>query len=101
MSNTGGETRPSERLREHRAEVLAILRESGVTNPRIFGSVARGTDGVASDIDLLVTVEPGRAWDFVSLPRKLSKMLGVRVDVISDRGLKPKHGDVEKDSVPL
>lgn len=41
-------------LREHRDEILEIATRRGVSNIRVFGSVARGDAGSASDVDLLV-----------------------------------------------
>lgn len=51
--------RPSALLRARRDEVLAAVAKVGATDPRVFGSVARGEDGPGSDIDLLVTFPPG------------------------------------------
>ena len=47
IGGQGGEDRmrPSEKLREKRAEVLEIFsRYPLISNPRVFGSVARGED---------------------------------------------------------
>ena len=41
-------------VREHRDEILRIAARHGATNVRVFGSVARGTAGPESDLDLLV-----------------------------------------------
>lgn len=49
------------RVQEHRYEVLALLDRCGLTNPRLFGSAARGDDKPGSDIDLLVDVPPRRS----------------------------------------
>lgn len=93
--------RPSERLRARRDEVLEIIRRSGAKNPRVFGSVARGTDTPDSDIDILVAVAPENVWTFVNLSEDLSTLLGVRVDVVSEGGLRPKHDRVLRDARPL
>jgi len=93
--------RPSEALRARHDEVLALLRSRGAENPRVFGSVARGTDLPGSDLDLVVEIAPERAWDFISLPRELSELLGVQVDVVSERGLKPKHARILREARPL
>ena len=42
------------RLQQHAAEVEAIAARHGVSNVRVFGSVARGTADDRSDLDLLV-----------------------------------------------
>lgn len=55
-------TRESLELREfigaHRAEIFALLDRYGARNPRIFGSVAGGTAGPSSDIDIVVDMDP-------------------------------------------
>jgi len=43
---------------EHRPELNAALDEYKATNPRLFGSVARGDAGPDSDIDIIVDVDP-------------------------------------------
>ena len=50
--------RPSERLSEHRGEVLELLERFGATNIQVFGSVARGEDTVHSDLDILLDFPP-------------------------------------------
>lgn len=98
---TVGARRPSEILAEHRDEVLALIAQRGLKDPRVFGSVARGTDGSGSDLDILVRVPRGRALAFASLGRELSEMLNVRVDVLSEGGLKQKHAALRMDLTPL
>jgi len=93
--------RPSEALELHRDEVRQAISECGAHNPRVFGSVARGTDVPGSDLDLLVTVPPEAAWKFVSLKPKLVALLGVDVDVLSDNGLTGKHRAIVREARPL
>lgn len=47
-----------ELLDAHRGELDALLTKYGATNPRLFGSVARGEAGPGSDIDILVEMDP-------------------------------------------
>ncbi len=47
------------RIRRHRQKVNLMAAQRGATNLRVFGSVARGEDTEASDIDLLVDLAPG------------------------------------------
>ncbi|MFC8921988.1 helix-turn-helix domain-containing protein [Cellulosimicrobium sp. NPDC057127] len=93
--------RPSDRLRAHRDEVRAVIRRNGGRNPRLFGSVARGDDTPTSDIDIVVDVLPEDAWRFVSTARELSELLGVHVDVVTERGLRAKHQEILDEAVPL
>ena len=76
-------------LREKREEILRVAEKHGAHNVRIFGSVARGQADDQSDVDLLVTMEPGRSLlDQAALWVEIQELLGYQVDVVSDRGLK-------------
>jgi len=94
--------RPSQLLAQHRNKVLDLIAASGATNPRVFGSCARGEDKPTSDIDLLVRPDYNNVFAFLDLPNVLSQLLGVRVDVVSEFGLKsPKHDRVLQEAIPL
>lgn len=45
-------------LEGHRAEFQTLLDRYAATNPKLFGSVARGTASAGSDIDILVEMDP-------------------------------------------
>jgi uncharacterized protein len=47
-----------QRVRRRRRDLIAAAATHGVTNLRVFGSVARGTDRPDSDLDLLVDLPP-------------------------------------------
>ncbi len=70
---------------------------------RVFGSIARGEDTAASDIDLLVTFEQGTSlFDLVGLEDELGDMLGIDVDIVSTGGLRlPKHQSILDEARPL
>lgn len=73
-------------LTMHRGRVGDVLDRYGATNPRLFGSVARGDARDDSDLDLLVDLAPdaGNALLRVSgLAEELSELLGVRVEVVA------------------
>ena len=78
-------------LNEKRTEILATARHHGARNVRIFGSVARGEDDEKSDLDFLVEMEPGRSLlDHAALLLDLEELLGCKVDVLSENGIKPR-----------
>ena len=57
----------------------------------MFGSVARGDADEQSDIDVLVQMEPGRSLlDLGGLQYDLEQLLGCRVDVVTEQGLKAR-----------
>ncbi len=82
---------PIERLRKKRDEILRLCAKHGARNVRVFGSTARGDSDAESDIDLLVTLEPGRSlFDLGGLQYELEQLLGCRVDVVTENGLRAR-----------
>jgi predicted nucleotidyltransferase len=60
----------------------------------VFGSVARGDADEASDVGILVDLEPGRSlFDLVGLLMGLRKSLGRDVAVVTRAGLRPRIRD--------
>lgn len=90
-------------LNEKRAAILETAKRHGARNVRIFGSVARGDYDDQSDLDFLVEMEPGRSLlDHASLLLDLQGLLGRKVDVVSERGIKARMRDrVLKEARPL
>jgi predicted nucleotidyltransferase len=78
-------------LEDKREEILRIAAEHGTREVRVFGSVARGEADGESDIDFLVELETGRSlMDLGGLQMELESLLGRRVDVVTERGLKAR-----------
>lgn len=90
-------------LKGKRNEVLRIAALHGAENLRIFGSAARGEVGPDSDIDVLLDLEPGRSLlDLSGLLLELQDLLGCKVDVVTEKGLRPRIRDrVLREAVPL
>ena len=90
-------------LKLKRDEILAIAAKYGAHNVRVFGSVARGEDDSNSDIDLLVELKRGTTLlSHAALMQELEELLGVKVDVVSDRCLRDRVRDrVLKEAVAL
>jgi len=81
----------NELVRQNREEILLLAAKYGASHIRIFGSVARGTADIGSDIDFLVDLEPGRSlFDLGGLLSDLQQLLGHSVDVITPAGLRPR-----------
>ncbi|NEE01703.1 helix-turn-helix domain-containing protein [Phytoactinopolyspora halotolerans] len=94
--------RPSSALAAHRDEVRRLARDFGMENPRVFGSAARGDDSPGSDLDLLVRVPRGKGLlALMGFARAVEDVLGVRVDVVSERGLGEGHAGIRRDAVPV
>lgn len=91
------------RVSAHRSELREVLRRHGVTNARIFGSVARGEDREGSDLDLMVDFGPGTSLiDVVGIQMELEAILGAPVDLVPAKGLKDRvRASAEQDLVAL
>lgn len=92
-----------ELLREKREEILRVCSKYGARDVRVFGSVARGDADQQSDLDFVVTLESGRTlFDLGGLQYELEQLLGCRVDVVTEKGLKARIRErVLKEAVPL
>lgn len=90
-------------LRRHRKALIQMAARHDATNVRVFGSVARGDDSPASDVDLLVDLGPKVGLlSLISLEMEMEQLLGVDVDLIPASGLKPGLRDrVLADAIPL
>jgi len=79
-----------ELLRDHRAEMAAM----GLKSVAVFGSVARNEATPGSDVDLLVEFDsPVGLFEFFEVKSRLEEILGVRVDLTTPGGLKPRVRD--------
>src|SRR6266852_6147264 len=75
---------------DQRDRILAVAGEHGAHNVRVFGSRARGSARPGSDLDLLVTLEPGRSLlDLIAVKQDLEDELRCRVDVVTEAALSP------------
>jgi predicted nucleotidyltransferase len=90
-------------LGQKRQDVLRIADKYGARRVRMFGSMARGEADAQSDVDVLVDLEPGRPLlDLGGLQFELEALFGRPVDVVTERGLKPRIRDrVLREAVPV
>jgi len=93
----------NELLSQKRKEILSIATKHGAYNVRIFGSVARGKAKPDSDVDILVEMEKGQSLlDLGGVLMDLQELLGCKVDVVTEQGLRPRIRDrVLREAVPL
>jgi uncharacterized protein len=98
---------PREIVRRQRGIIVSALERQGARHVRLFGSLARGDDDSASDIDLLVDLPEDRPVGLelltvLGLSEELSRALGARVDVVSPRTLRADVRDSAiAEAVPL
>jgi predicted nucleotidyltransferase len=84
-----------ERIEANRDEIYRLAELYRTTNPRIFGSVARGESGPDSDVDILVDALPNTSlFDLGGLQSDLEDLfVGVRVDLLTPGDLPEKFRD--------
>lgn len=79
-----------ELLQRHREN---LRKQYGVKEIGIFGSYVRGEQGAESDLDILVELEkPIGFVRFMKLERALSELLGIQVEIVTKKALKPHIG---------
>jgi len=79
-----------QRLAAARPELATL----GVRSLDLFGSVARGEAGPASDVDLLVDFDrPIGLFHFFRVQRRLEEILGCRVDLVMRDAVKRQLRD--------
>ena len=91
-------------LQEKRDRILEIAAQHGAFNVRVFGSVARGEETEDSDIDFLIDYDLQKisSWFPVGLIHDLEDLLGYRVDVVMEDGLKSRvRENILKDCISL
>jgi uncharacterized protein len=87
IATHGGGLGVNEIIGSRRAEVLRLARKFGAKNVRVFGSVARNQAAKASDVDILIEPMSTRRYSPVDLGLALSRLLGRRVDLVSEASL--------------
>ena len=71
----------------------AFREQYGLKEIGIFGSYVRGEQGDESDLDVLIELErPIGFVRFMRLENALSQLLGVRVEIVTKKALKPHIG---------
>ena len=90
-------------LRTHRNEILKLAHLRRIRGVRVFGSVSRGEATENSDIDFLVDVESTCSlFDLGGFQADLEDLLERKVDVVSERGLRPRfRAQVMQDAIQL
>lgn len=68
----------------------------------VFGSVARGQETQASDVDLLVSFDPESSWtllDHIRMEDELAALLGRPVDLVSRRAIERSRNPNRREAI--
>ena len=92
-----------DQIRLKKESIVNIAKKYGISNIRIFGSVARKEETSKSDVDFLIDLEPGRsAFDMGGFLIDIQDMLNCRVDLVTEKGINPRIKEyILKDLVNL
>jgi uncharacterized protein len=91
-----------------REEILSLLVQNKselenrfkVSRMALFGSYARGDQRSDSDVDILVDIDPSVGLEFVTLAEQIEQLLGLPVELVSRRAIKPnKLKYIEQDLI--
>ena len=79
-------------LQKNREKIYEIAAKHGVSNIRVFGSVARGEETKKSDVDLLVKVTNitkycKGSWGRNIFKEEMEEFLHRKVDVVTEKSL--------------
>lgn len=89
---------------EVKERIAPILRQYNVIAASVFGSVARGEASAESDVDILVKVGklPLGIWGFIAFKQDLEKVLGRKVDLVSEGAINARlKNNIKKDLVSI
>jgi uncharacterized protein len=93
-----------ELVAHNREAILALAARHGARDVRLFGSVARGDDDEASDVDFVIRMSPGRdLFDLVELTDELQELLGCTVDLVTEHSEMRPHfrAELEKEAIAV
>lgn len=76
-------------LRAFKPQIMEIAAKYGVSNIRVFGSVARGDADADSDVDLMINMESEKSlFDLIAFKQTLEGLLHTDVDVVEIEAVK-------------
>ena len=95
--------KPSLAFEQNRDAIKAVIARYPVRNPRVFGSVAKGTDEEGSDLDILIDAQPGTTLFHMSgIQFDLEDLLGIPVEVHTPFEISPRYRDqVLAEALPI
>ena len=96
------QVKPEELLRTKRNDILEAAGKHGARNVRVCESCVHGNTDKPGEIDFIVEMEPGRNFgDLAALWRDLNELLGIDVDVVTDKILGERNRErVFREAVP-
>ncbi|MEW6482621.1 MAG: nucleotidyltransferase family protein [bacterium] len=71
-------------------KITRLLKSRGVRKVDVFGSYVRGEEKPESDIDIIVEFSERKSLlELVRIERELSEVLGIKVDLLTEKSISP------------
>ncbi|MBU4350609.1 nucleotidyltransferase family protein [bacterium] len=71
-------------------KIAQALKNQGARKIAVFGSYVRGEEKPGSDIDILVEFSGRKSLlELVRIERELSEVLGIKVDLLTEKSISP------------
>ena len=81
-------------VENNREKILSIARKNGISNVRVFGSMARNDANENSDLDLLVELDEGKSgFALGGFLEDVTNLVQRKVDVVTEKSLYPAIRD--------
>ena len=78
-------------------KIIDMLRNKGASKIAIFGSYSRKEEKTGSDIDIIVEFSERKSLlELVRIERELSEVLGIKVDLLTEKSISPYLVDIIK-----
>ena len=76
--------------KRNESELLDVCKENDISFLGVFGSYSRGEQKEKSDVDVLVKFSKRKSLlDLVRIERRLSEIMGVKVDLVTEGSVSP------------
>jgi len=71
-------------------KIIQFLKREGAKKISVFGSYVRGEEKAESDIDIIVEFSERKSLlKLVRIERELSEVLGIKVDLLTEKSISP------------
>ena len=83
-------------------KIARLLKDRGVRKIAVFGSYVRGEEKPESDIDIIVEFTDRKSLlELVRIERELSEVLGIKVDLLTEKSISPYLIDAIKSEMKV
>ncbi|OGW51742.1 MAG: hypothetical protein A2Z50_03405 [Nitrospirae bacterium RBG_19FT_COMBO_42_15] len=83
-------------------KISCVLKEEGAIKIAVFGSYIRGEEKPESDIDVIVEFSEKKSLlELVRIERELSEILGIKVDLLTEKSISPYLIDEIKEEMEV